>query len=135
MKFKITTLLLFLITNIYAQKLEKEKEDYEYEIRNKSQPWFANMKDGANYFEVKKNYDLYFGDKQWEKSKPRTLGESWLKSKLYYLDANGFVQPEPKNVKVSTYNTPLNTSSSISSTTQIWSWDLLGPVNLSLIHI
>ena len=129
MKFKITIVLLFLITNIYAQKLEKDKEDYEYEIRHKSQPWFAKMKDGANYFEVKKNYDLYFGDKQWEKSKPRTLGESWLKSKLYYLDANGFVQPEPKNVKVSTYNTPLNTSSSVSSTTQIGSWDLLGPVN------
>ena len=64
-----------------------------------------------------------------DRSKPRTLGETWLKSKLYYLDANGFVQPEPKNVKVSTYNTPLNTSSSVSSTTQIGSWNLLGPVN------
>ena len=40
MKFKITTVLLFLITNIYAQKLEKDKEDYEYEIRHKSQPCF-----------------------------------------------------------------------------------------------
>jgi len=129
MKFKIATILLLLIANIYAQKSEKGNEDFEYEIKHKSQPWFANMKDSANYFDVKKNYDLYFGDKQWEKSKPRTLGESWLKSKLYYLDANGIVQPEPFPKKVATYNSLLNTSSSINTTTQVGSWSLLGPVN------
>lgn len=129
MKFEITTILFLLITNICAQEIEKGKEGFEYEIEHKSQPWFAHMKDGANYFKVKKNYDLYFADKQWEKSKPRTLGESWLKTKLYYLDPNGIVQPEPVYKKVSTYNSPLNTFSSTSSTRQIGSWTLLGPVN------
>ena len=123
MKFIITTILLLLVTSVHAQE---SKEDFNYELKHKSEPWFSNMRDGANYFDIKINYDLYFGNKQWEKSKPRTLGESWLKSKLFYLDANGIVQSEPKNNGTYQYNSPLNY---FNSTTQIGSWELLGPVN------
>ena len=99
MKFNITTVLLLLVINVFAQENKKSKESFSYELKHKSQSWFSNMKEGANYFEIKSKFDLYFGDKQLERSKPRTLGEAWLKSKLYYLDANGFVQPEPKYKK------------------------------------
>ena len=130
MKFNITTVLLLLVINVFAQENKKSKESFSYELKHKSQSWFSNMKEGANYFEIKSKFDLYFGDKQLERSKPRTLGEAWLKSKLYYLDANGFVQPVPKNKNKYDYNSPLNTIG-INTTTQIGSWKLLGPVNSS----
>ena len=74
------------------------------------------MRDGANYFEVKNDFETYFGERQWEKSKPRALGESWLKSKLFYLDEKGIVQPEPSVQKTNEFNVPLNTLK-VSSTT------------------
>ena len=128
MKLKITLILLIFISSIYAQKHKKSKEDFNYELKHKSESWFSDMKDHANYFEVKNKYDLYFANKQWEKSKPRTLGENWLKSKLYYLDANGFVQPAPKKERGYNYNMPIN-SFNLNSTSLIGSWELLGPVN------
>ena len=84
--------LLSLFLSILAYSQEKSKEDLQYELIHKSQPWFANMRDGANYFEVKNDFETYFGERQWETSKPRALGESWLKSKLFYLDEKGIVQ-------------------------------------------
>ena len=100
MKINYLFTLLMFSTLIYAQETKKGKEDFAYEMEHKSQPWFSNMKDGVNYFNIKKNYDLFFGNKQWEKSKPRTLGESWLKSKIFYLDSKGYVQAEPKTNKI-----------------------------------
>ena len=32
---------------------------------------------------------------KWEGSKTRSLGESWIKTKIFYLDKNGKVQDEP----------------------------------------
>jgi photosystem II stability/assembly factor-like uncharacterized protein len=128
MRGKILQLLLFLSVFAYAQETNINKEDFDYETKHKSASWFSNMKDGADYFEVKKNFDLFFSNRQWEKSKPRMIGENWLKSKIYYLDLNGIVQPEPINNKTYRYNFPLN-SHEANSTNQIGSWDILGPVN------
>ena len=123
------SLLLFITISGYSQELKMNNDsDLEYEIKHKSEPWFSNMKDGANYFEIKKNFDKYFANHSWEKSKPRSLGEDWLKTKLFYLDENGFVQPEPEVDFTNTYNSPLNTIGTASSTT-IGTWTLLGPVN------
>ncbi|QOD60813.1 T9SS type A sorting domain-containing protein [Polaribacter haliotis] len=127
MKFKITLLLLLFSGIAFAQETKKEKEDLDYEIHHKSQPWFSNMKDGANYFNIKKQYDTFFGKHQWEKSKPRSLGESWLKTRLFYLDKKGNVQPEP-TLETNSYNSPLNTVNT-TSTNLIGTWTLLGPVN------
>lgn len=90
MKYSILIILILATTSIFAQE-----EDFKYELKHKSQSWFSDMKDGSNYFEVKQNYDTFFRDKKWQKSKPRALGESWLKPKLFYLDKNGIVQITP----------------------------------------
>ncbi len=125
----IATFICFQNTEkINEDDLSFNDEDLEYEMKHKSQPWFSNMKDGANYFEVKNNFDTYFGNHRWEKSKPRALGESWIKTKLFYLDNNGNVQAEPKPTIQNSFNSPLNTINS-SSTSVIGSWTLLGPVN------
>ena len=50
MKFIITTILLLLVTSVHAQE---SKEDFNYELKHKSEPWFSNMRDGANYFDIK----------------------------------------------------------------------------------
>ncbi len=137
-KMKHLNLLMLLLatTFVYSQdvkKVEKDgkdsyDEDLKYEMAHKSQPWFSNMKDGVDYFEVKQKFDTYFGNHKWEKSKPRMLGESWIKSKLFYLDKNGHVQAEPKIDRSNHYNSPFNTTSE-SSTGTIGTWTMLGPVN------
>ncbi len=124
MRMYITVFLLFSMCAIFGQ----EKEDFEYEIKHKAQPWFANMKDGANYFEVKNKFETFFANRQWEKSKARSLGQRWLKEKLFYLNPKGYVQPAPQIGKTTQFNTPLNTSAS-SSTSVIGTWKLIGPVN------
>ena len=123
LNYSILTLFMLATTFVFSQE-----KDFEYEIKHKSQPWFSNMRDGANYFEVKRNFDTYFGSRKWEKSKPRALGESWLKSKLFYLDKNGIVQPEPKIQKTYLASTK-NLLNKTSSTTTIGTWNLIGPVN------
>ncbi len=104
----------------------KEVEDFEYELKHKNTDWFLNMNDGADYFSIKEKFDLYFSDHKWEKSKARSLGEAWLKSKLFYLDKNGKVQPEPYIQKHN--NIPKNLNA-VTSTTIIGTWRLLGPEN------
>ncbi len=136
MKHLNLLMLLLATTFIYSQDVKKDEqdgkhssdEDLKYEIEHKSQPWFSNMKNGVDYFEVKQKFDTYFGNHKWEKSKPRMLGESWMKSKLFYLDGNGYVQAEPKIDRAAHYNTPLNTSSDVSTST-VGTWTMLGPVN------
>lgn len=129
---KKTNLLLItlLSLNIWAQKTEKkgeneENEDFKYEIKHKNKPWFSEMKDGSDYFAIKSKFDQYFGKHIWEESKTRQLGEDWLKTKLFYIDNQGKVQPEPIIERTSILK---NTAFS-SSTTQVGSWTLLGPVN------
>ena len=101
---KIILILPVLFCFSLVRGQEKEG-DLEYEMKHRSQPWFLQMKDGANYFEVKRNFEKYFGTRKWEKSKTRELGESWLKTRLFYLDANGIVQPPPLTNPKSDYVT------------------------------
>ena len=103
-----------------------ETEDLAYELAHKSQAWFTGMQDGAAYFSIKNKFDTYFGQHRWEKSKPRALGESWLKTKIFYLDKNGIVQPEP--VIMRPINSLVN-QAIVESSTSAGSWGLLGPVN------
>ncbi|OWP76377.1 LamG-like jellyroll fold domain-containing protein [Flavobacterium oreochromis] len=116
---------------VFAQQTQKlnqkneENEDFEYEVKHKKQFWFSQLKEGSNYFDVKQNYDKYFGKHKWEESKTRNIGEDWLKSKLYYLDNNGIVQPEPILNKLPI----ISTNFAISSTNQVGTWKLIGPVN------
>lgn len=128
---KIYFLLLALLSlNILAQKTDKkeegeENEDFKYETKHKNKPWFSEMKDGADYFAIKNKFDQYFGKHNWEQSKNRQIGEDWLKTKLFYLDKNGKVQPEPNIDRASI----LKNTTFTTSTTQIGDWTLLGPVN------
>ncbi len=110
---------------------EKEMEDMAYELKHKSQPWFQNMKKpNANYFEIKKEYDKYFGTHRWEKSKPRAFGESWIKSMIFYLDKNGNVQdPPPFDDNHYSSNKVLSPESVTATSRTIGSWTMIGPVN------
>lgn len=128
MKPLVSVFIFLVVAYVHAQEINHAEEDFEYEMKHKNQAWYGLMKDGADYFEFKREFDNYFGSRQWEKSKPRSLGETWLKTKLYYIDAKGIVQPEPKNNRVYTYNQPLNLVRS-GTTSQVGSWELLGPVN------
>ena len=131
---KKNTFLLILLTSLtYAQKdsnqnknSEKEDKDLKHEISHKSQKWFLGMKDGANYFDIKENYDKYFGNHKWEKSKPRSLGETWIKTKLFYLDKNGNVQTEPNLLKVEQFQV---NSNYLSSNSPIGTWNFLAHLN------
>ena len=107
---------------------EEEQENFEYDIKHKSQKWFLDMQNGANYFAVKSAFDAFFKNHKNEKSKPRALGESWLKSKIFYLDNKGFVQAEPNLYLKPQLNSPLNQISATTQTT-VGSWGILGPVN------
>lgn len=123
MKKTILFLLMVLSSLMYAQELE---EDLKYEIEHKSRPWFLGMKDGADYFKIKKAFDTYFSAHKWEKSKPRSLGEHWLKEKLFYLDKYGKVQKAPNLYSEKQLNAPLKY---LVTDTSVGTWDLLGPVN------
>lgn len=123
LNYSILTLFMLATTFVFSQE-----KDFEYEVKYGSQPWFSSMRDSVNYFEVKRNFDTYFGTRKWEKGKPRALGESWLKSKLFYLDKNGIVQPEPKIQRTYLANTK-NRSNRASSTKILGTWSLIGPVN------
>lgn len=123
---KIILLLPLLFCAVLVRGQEKEG-DLAYEMKHRSQPWFLQMKDGADYFEVKRNFDQYFGTHKWETSKPRQLGESWLKTKLFYLDARGMVQPPPLTNPKSHYITANQIG--LATTRKSGSWDLIGPVN------
>lgn len=118
-----------LIAQEKPQKSNYLEEDLKYEIEHKSQPWYQDMKPGASYFEVKELYDAYFGEHTWEKSKPRATGEAWLKSQLFYLDANGIVQEEPYYALEPNQKSLPSTKNLEKSTTTVGTWDLLGPVN------
>lgn len=132
MNKKQLLLLLLLISAIYhsqslpaGRKETEEDEDIKYELIHKSQPWFSGMRDHADYFKVKDNFEKYFGKHRWEKSKPRSLGEDWLRTKLFYLDEKGKVVPEPLLIN----NSKIRNSSLINTQTQVGSWSMIGPVN------
>ncbi|MBJ6366663.1 discoidin domain-containing protein [Snuella sedimenti] len=128
MEKTILFVMMVFSSLMYAQEIDgtgKQKEldeDLKYELAHKSQPWFSGMKDGANYFDIKAQFDRYFGQHQWEKSKPRALGENWLKSKIFYLDKNGKVQAEPVWFGDAKSNVALNYAA-------VNTWEMLGPVN------
>lgn len=116
----------------YGSMIEQEEpqqmlKDPAYEAAHKDTDWFRSMtKPNADYFKVKGQYEKYFGRHKWEKSKPRQIGESWLKTKIAYLDANGIVQDEPAFDQ--SRHTATN-SVMMGSTMSVGSWDMLGPVN------
>ncbi len=132
MKIKRLLLPTLLISAIYhaqtlpaARNETEEDEDIEYELRHKSQPWFSEMKDNVDYFKVKASFDKYFGSHRWEKSKPRSIGEDWLRTKLFYLDNQGKVTPEPL-----LFNQPkVKNVALLSTQTQVGDWTIIGPVN------
>jgi photosystem II stability/assembly factor-like uncharacterized protein len=114
-------------TNPSLVNLYTEEEDRKYEEEHKNSAWFRAMSEpNADYFAVKKEYDRYFGEHQWESSKPRQLGESWLKTNIFYLDKNGRVQDHPP---FEAYRHQIKRSMTVASTTSVGSWDMLGPVN------
>jgi PKD repeat protein/photosystem II stability/assembly factor-like uncharacterized protein len=122
---KITLFLLLSLIFLTVSGQENNNENFDYEIKHKSSAWFQNMKDGADYFYVKKMFEKYFAQYPWEKSKNRNLGESWLKSKIFYLDKHNRVQPEPY-----TYKNILNQNRKLNKTTDsVGTWRILGPVN------
>lgn len=114
--------------NEYAGHIEnKLEEDSAYEVKHKNTDWYREMsKPNADYFKVKAEYEKYFGNHKWEKSKPRQIGESWLKRSIYYLDKDGRVQDEPQFDQ--SRHTALNSVIS-GSTMSVGTWDMLGPVN------
>ncbi len=120
--------LLLAINFSYSQKREEKKEDSKYELKHKKQAWFKGMKSGANYFQIKEKFDTYFGNHKWEESKPRELGESWIKQNIFYLDKDGFVQPPPP-FDASISNSSVNNVFAGTTTNTVGSWSLLGPVN------
>lgn len=131
--FTLTSLIPFsMIAQVKSQQAtekESEKEDMIYEIKHKNSSWFRRMNQpGANYFEVKKEFDRYFGTHKWEKSKPRELGEGWIKSKIFYLDKNGIVQDAPAfNPTARKYSPSLNPPGV--TTRDVGTWHMIGPVN------
>lgn len=129
------TLFIFLLLTMHLsysqteEKEEDEKEDIKYELKHKNQPWFKGMKPGADYFKIKKKYDTYFGNHKWEHSRARSTGSSWIKEKIFYLDKNGLVQPQPP-FDQSRLNVQTKNSVNAVSTTNLGGWNLVGPVNL-----
>ncbi|MFV8346310.1 LamG-like jellyroll fold domain-containing protein [Flavobacterium sp. ZB4P13] len=126
---KTLLISLLLVMNLsYSQKGEEEKEDIKYELSHKNQAWFTGMKPGANYFQIKEKFDTYFGNHKWEESKPRELGESWIKENIFYLDKEGFVQSPPP---FDTSRADIETNNVFAATTTrtAGSWGLIGPVN------
>jgi photosystem II stability/assembly factor-like uncharacterized protein len=107
------------------------EEDEFYELKHKSLAWYKAMsRPNANYFTVKKSFDKYFGNHKWEKSKAREIGESWIKSNIFYLDKNGKVQPEPAFDDSRYTNHKTNAPAQITATTRnVGSWAMLGPFN------
>ncbi|WP_027381500.1 LamG-like jellyroll fold domain-containing protein [Chryseobacterium daeguense] len=131
MKKKLLFLTIFMSVFYYTQNLhskvkeQEEDEDFEYEMTHKSLPWFSEMKDGGDYFKIRSEFDQYFGNHTWEKSKTRSLGEDWLKKKLFYLDRNGKVVAEPLLLNRS----KTKNIQSLNTQTQVGSWTMIGPVN------
>ena len=130
--------ILSFSNNLQAQTLEAthnsvnashtaEEEEGKYEEKHKNSAWFKAMsKPNANYFKVKSEFDKYFGTHQWETSKPRQLGESWLKTRIYYLDKDCKVQEEPP---FDASKRIVKRSMTVNTTTTVGSWTMLGPVN------
>lgn len=133
MKNKLFLLILLISTICNGQDFSSKKtvrsedddEDMEYEIKHKSMSWFSEMKDYADYFKIKSNFEKYFGNHIWEKSKPRSLGEDWLRTRLFYLDEKGKVAPEPLLINNSKIRNTLLTNTQ----TQVGSWSMIGPFN------
>lgn len=132
MKNKLFLLLLFISAISNGQDFsskkntkEEEEEDIKYEIKHKSMPWFSEMKDYADYFKVKSNFDKYFGNHRWEKSMPRSFGEDWIRTKLFYLNEKGKVVPEPLLIN----NSKIKNTLLPNTQTQVGSWSMIGPVN------
>jgi photosystem II stability/assembly factor-like uncharacterized protein len=127
MKKSLLVTLLLVMNVSYSQKGEEKEEDRAYELKHKSQAWFKGMKPGANYFKIKEKFDTYFGSYKWEESKPREIGETWIKQNVFYLDKDGLVQAPPAD-DAARANIGLNNVFSTTTKT-IGSWSLLGPVN------
>lgn len=141
MKKTIPSILFILLLNtisfqIFSQEKEareakderEEKEDIEAVIRHANQKWYRLMKQpNVNYFKVKKEFDNYFKKHPLEGSALREYGMSWMKTELFYLDANGRVQSPP----AVNYNTikHLPSSNSTASDSLSGDWRMIGPVN------
>ena len=122
MVFRYFIFISFIIFSCSENNNKKVLVDH-YE-----QQWFIDMRDGADYFQVRDKYEEYFTNHFFEKSKARTTGASWLKEKIFYIDNEGIVQPEPFLDFSNNKETNLLNFSS-ETTNKVGSWDMLGPVN------
>jgi hypothetical protein len=90
------------------------------------------QKPNANYFAIQRKFNRYFRKHPLEGSGPKEYGVSWLKTKLFYLDAKGRVQgPPPTN-----FNRLAKGLSVLPPTvtdTMAGDWRMLGPRNTAWI--
>ena len=125
-------LLNGLSFNSFSQNNKEPKEEGEginAAIEHANQKWFRLMqKPNVNYFKVKKAFDKYFKKHPLEGSAPREYGMSWLKTNLFYLDANGQLQ-NPPSVNYNSIKQPQPRTTSVNSDSLSGDWRMIGPVN------
>lgn len=108
---------------------KKEEEGIESAIEHSNQRWFRLMqKPNVNYFKVKKSFEKYLKKNPLEGSAPREYGMSWLKTNLFYLDANGIVQ-NPPAVNYNAIKRITQMNASVNSDSLSGDWRMIGPVN------
>ena len=114
------------------QRIENEEVENETIVTaslHSRQLWFKLMHQPyVNYFVVKKAYDDYFKKHPSESSAPKEYGLSWLKTKLFYLDARGRVQNKPainlNKLPKAKFAPPVTVTDTVVGT-----WHMLGPRN------
>ena len=117
----------------HIREEDGENEDIETALEHAKQKWFKLMqKPNADYFKVKSKFDRYFRKHPLEGSAPKEFGLEWLKTKLFYLDRKGRVQPPPAfdYNKMEPGSSPF--PSSVTDTTA-GDWHMLGPSNVSYV--
>ncbi len=121
-----------LSNSLFAQQIngnEETEANQTTELKHTNSAWFKAMQSpNVNYFKVKAGFEKYFSVNKFEDSKPREIGEGWLKSKIFYLDKFGNVQAEPNSLPIrnNKSNSPYATTA---TTRMVGSWTMIGPVN------
>ncbi|HLZ86785.1 MAG TPA: LamG-like jellyroll fold domain-containing protein [Puia sp.] len=110
-------------------KEEGENESAETALEHAKQKWFRLMqKPNADYFAIQRKFLRYFRKHANEGSGPKEYGASWLKTKLFYLNARGRVQAPPS---IDYNRLPKGYPMSVSGVTDTMSgdWRMVGPRN------
>lgn len=112
-----------------ADPEEGEPESIETAQEHAKQQWFREMqKPQADYFKILRKFNRYFKKHPLEGSGPKEYGVSWLKTKLFYLNAKGRVQdPPPANYNRLTRGISVNPP--LVTDTMAGDWRMLGPRN------